>query len=96
MAGVFITVSPLQDQIDTLTFQKQSLKAKADRFEEALKEKTEEQLKVNGNYIQSHHTIQWIAIGSRPRSRTLRRSQKVQSHHFLILLLFLYSFIQHL
>ncbi|XP_040440333.1 microtubule-associated tumor suppressor candidate 2 [Falco naumanni] len=36
----------LQDQIDTLTFQKQSLKAKADRFEEALKEKTEEQLKI--------------------------------------------------
>ncbi|NWW90922.1 MTUS2 protein, partial [Rhynochetos jubatus] len=31
----------LQDQIDTLTFQNQSLKAKADRFEEALKKNTE-------------------------------------------------------
>ncbi|XP_074672000.1 microtubule-associated tumor suppressor candidate 2 isoform X3 [Strix aluco] len=36
----------LQDQIDTLTFQSQSLKAKADRFEEALKKNTEEQLKI--------------------------------------------------
>uniref|UniRef100_A0A8B9CVF1 Microtubule associated scaffold protein 2 n=1 Tax=Anser brachyrhynchus TaxID=132585 RepID=A0A8B9CVF1_9AVES len=36
----------LQDQIDTLTFQNQSLKAKADRFEEALKKSTEEQLKI--------------------------------------------------
>ncbi|KAM6212442.1 microtubule-associated tumor suppressor candidate 2 [Sarcoramphus papa] len=36
----------LQDQIDTLTFQNQSLKAKADRFEEALKKNTEEQLKI--------------------------------------------------
>lgn len=36
-----------QDQIDTLTFQNQSLKAKADRFEEALKKNTEEQLKVD-------------------------------------------------
>ncbi|KFO80333.1 Microtubule-associated tumor suppressor candidate 2, partial [Cuculus canorus] len=36
----------LQDQIDTLTFQNQSLKAKADRFEEALKKTTEEQLKM--------------------------------------------------
>uniref|UniRef100_A0A8C5J7E8 Microtubule associated scaffold protein 2 n=1 Tax=Junco hyemalis TaxID=40217 RepID=A0A8C5J7E8_JUNHY len=39
----------LQDQIDTLTFQNQSLKAKADRFEEALKKNTEEQLKVDDN-----------------------------------------------
>ncbi|XP_069738955.1 microtubule-associated tumor suppressor candidate 2 isoform X1 [Phaenicophaeus curvirostris] len=36
----------LQDQIDTLTFQNQSLKAKADRFEEALKKTTDEQLKM--------------------------------------------------
>ncbi|XP_042723210.1 microtubule-associated tumor suppressor candidate 2 [Lagopus leucura] len=36
----------LQDQIDTFTFQNQSLKAKADRFEEALKKSTEEQLKI--------------------------------------------------
>ncbi|XP_009642905.1 microtubule-associated tumor suppressor candidate 2 [Egretta garzetta] len=36
----------LQDQIDTLTFQNHSLKAKADRFEEALKKNTEEQLKI--------------------------------------------------
>ncbi|XP_054076569.1 microtubule-associated tumor suppressor candidate 2 [Rissa tridactyla] len=36
----------LQDQVDTLTFQNQSLKAKADRFEEALKKNTEEQLKI--------------------------------------------------
>lgn len=50
MAGVFIAVSLLQDQIDTLTFQNQSLKAKADRFEEALKKNTEEQLKVDGHY----------------------------------------------
>ncbi|NXC47019.1 MTUS2 protein, partial [Penelope pileata] len=35
----------LQDQVDTLTFQNQSLKAKADRFEEALNKNTEEQLK---------------------------------------------------
>lgn len=68
-------MSPLQDQIDTLTFQNQSLKAKADRFEEALKKNTEEQLKVDGNYsctvikicvsrYDSHHTVQWIAMGS--------------------------------
>ncbi|XP_009863209.1 PREDICTED: microtubule-associated tumor suppressor candidate 2-like, partial [Apaloderma vittatum] len=36
----------LQDQIDILTFQNQSLKAKADRFEEALKKNNEEQLKI--------------------------------------------------
>ncbi|XP_051474269.1 microtubule-associated tumor suppressor candidate 2 isoform X3 [Apus apus] len=36
----------LQDEIDTLTFQNQSLKDKADRFEEALKKNTEEQLKM--------------------------------------------------
>lgn len=72
-----VDVSPLQDQIDTLTFQNQSLKAKADRFEEALKKNTEEQLKVDGNYnctvikicvskYDSHHGIQWIAMGSLP------------------------------
>lgn len=44
---VLIRVFPPQDQIDTLTFQNQSLKAKADRFEEALKKSTEEQLKVD-------------------------------------------------
>lgn len=59
---------PLQDQIDTLTFQNQSLKAKADRFEEALKKSTEEQLKVDGHYnyavikicaptCGTHHTV---------------------------------------
>ncbi|XP_054830294.1 microtubule-associated tumor suppressor candidate 2 isoform X2 [Eublepharis macularius] len=36
----------LQDQVDTLTFQSQSLKDKAKRFEEALKKNTEEQLEV--------------------------------------------------
>nr|XP_056714076.1 microtubule-associated tumor suppressor candidate 2 [Euleptes europaea] len=36
----------LQDQVDTLTFQSQSLKDKARRFEEALKKNTEEQLEV--------------------------------------------------
>ncbi|XP_062423147.1 microtubule-associated tumor suppressor candidate 2 [Rhea pennata] len=36
----------LQDQVDTLTFQNQSLKDKAKRFEEALKKNTEEQLEV--------------------------------------------------
>jgi len=75
--GVFIGVSSFQDQIDTLTFQNQSLKAKADRFEEALKKNTEEQLKVDGNCnytvlkihvpkYDSHHAIQWIAMGSLP------------------------------
>ncbi|POI27974.1 hypothetical protein CIB84_008273, partial [Bambusicola thoracicus] len=34
------------DQIDTFTFQNQFLKAKADRFEEALKKNNEEQLKI--------------------------------------------------
>lgn len=48
-ADVLIGVFPPQDQIDTLTFQNQSLKAKADRFEEALKKNTEEQLKVDDN-----------------------------------------------
>lgn len=46
-ADVLIGVLSPQDQIDTLTFQNQSLKAKADRFEEALKKNTEEQLKVD-------------------------------------------------
>ncbi|KAM8820667.1 microtubule-associated tumor suppressor candidate 2 [Eudromia elegans] len=36
----------LQDQVDTLTFQNQSLKDKAKRFEEALKKNTEEQLEI--------------------------------------------------
>ncbi|XP_054241837.1 microtubule-associated tumor suppressor candidate 2 [Indicator indicator] len=36
----------LQDQIDILTFQNQTLKAKAERFEEALKKNNEEQLKI--------------------------------------------------
>ncbi|XP_025064495.1 microtubule-associated tumor suppressor candidate 2 [Alligator sinensis] len=36
----------LQDQVDTLTFQNQSLRDKAKRFEEALKKNTEEQLEV--------------------------------------------------
>ncbi|KFV87268.1 Microtubule-associated tumor suppressor candidate 2, partial [Struthio camelus australis] len=36
----------LQDQVDTLIFQNQSLKDKAKRFEEALKKNTEEQLEV--------------------------------------------------
>uniref|UniRef100_A0A8B9EN48 Microtubule associated scaffold protein 2 n=1 Tax=Anser cygnoides TaxID=8845 RepID=A0A8B9EN48_ANSCY len=40
------TTARFEDQIDTLTFQNQSLKAKADRFEEALKKSTEEQLKI--------------------------------------------------
>ncbi|KAG8147379.1 hypothetical protein E2320_022593, partial [Naja naja] len=34
------------DQVDTLTFQSQSLKDKAKRFEEALKKNTEEQLEI--------------------------------------------------
>ena len=49
MAGVFIGVSPLQDQTDTLTLQNQPPKAKAERSEEALKGKKKEQLQVNGN-----------------------------------------------
>ncbi|XP_021234212.1 microtubule-associated tumor suppressor candidate 2 [Numida meleagris] len=36
----------LQDEIDTLTFQNKCLKARADRFEEALKKNNEEQLKI--------------------------------------------------
>lgn len=73
-----VDVSPVQDQVDTLTFQNQSLKAKADRFEEALKKNTEEQLKVDGDYnctvikihvskYDSHHAIKWMAMGSLPQ-----------------------------
>ena len=36
----------LQDQVDTLTFQSQSLRDRARRFEEALRRNTEEQLEV--------------------------------------------------
>jgi hypothetical protein len=36
----------LQDQVDTLTFQSQSLRDRAQRFEEALRKNTEEQLEV--------------------------------------------------
>lgn len=36
----------LQDQVDTLTFQSQSLRDRARRFEEALRKNTEEQLEV--------------------------------------------------
>lgn len=117
---MFVGVSPLQDQIDTLTFQNQSLKAKADRFEEALKKNTEEQLKVDGNCnctviklraskCDSHLAIQWIAMGSltqgqggrsQPRPQILSSDGESEIlayiHHFLILLLFLYSFTQHL
>lgn len=39
-------LSPLQDQVDTLTFQSQSLRDRARRFEEALRKNTEEQLEV--------------------------------------------------
>lgn len=35
-----------QDQVDTLTFQSQSLRDRARRFEEALRKSTEEQLEV--------------------------------------------------
>lgn len=37
----------LQDQVDTLTFQSQSLRDRARRFEEALRKNTEEQLEVS-------------------------------------------------
>lgn len=36
----------LQDQVDTLTFQSQSLRDRAQRFEEALRKNTEQQLEV--------------------------------------------------
>lgn len=36
----------LQDQVDMLTFQSQSLRDRAQRFEEALRKTTEEQLEV--------------------------------------------------
>lgn len=36
-----------QDQVDTLTFQNQSLRDKAKRFEEALRRSTDEQIVVN-------------------------------------------------
>ena len=36
-----------QDQVDTLTFQNQSLKDKAKRFEEALRRSTDEQIVVS-------------------------------------------------
>ncbi|ELK25187.1 Microtubule-associated tumor suppressor candidate 2 [Myotis davidii] len=41
-----LLVSLLQDQVDTLTFQSQSLRDRARRFEEALQKNTEEQLEV--------------------------------------------------
>lgn len=59
MIGMFIGVSLFQDQIDTLTFQNQSLKAKADRFEEALKKTNDEQLKVDDSY---NYTVMKIHI----------------------------------
>lgn len=37
-----------QDQVDTLTFQNESLKDKAKRFEEALRRSTDEQIIVSG------------------------------------------------
>ena len=37
----------VQDQVDTLTFQNQSLRDKAKRFEEALRRSTDEQIVVS-------------------------------------------------
>lgn len=37
----------MQDQVDTLTFQNQSLRDKAKRFEEALRRSTDEQIVVS-------------------------------------------------
>lgn len=39
-------LSSLQDQVDTLIFQSQSLRDRARRFEDALKRNTEDQLQV--------------------------------------------------
>lgn len=41
-----ISCCHLQDQVDMLTFQSQSLRDRAQRFEEALRKTTEEQLEV--------------------------------------------------
>ena len=38
---------PVQDQVDTLTFQNQTLRDKAKRFEEALRRSTDEQIVVS-------------------------------------------------
>ncbi len=48
MLIVFVCVWMLvQDQVDTLTFQNQSLRDKAKRFEEALRRSTDEQIVVS-------------------------------------------------
>lgn len=49
-----LLVSLLQDQVDTLTFQSQSLRDRARRFEEALQKNTEEQLEVS-SFPGLHH-----------------------------------------
>lgn len=42
-----VTYVWMQDQVDTLTFQNQSLRDKAKRFEEALRRSTDEQIVVS-------------------------------------------------
>lgn len=46
----------VQDQVDTLTFQNQSLRDKAKRFEEALRRSTDEQIVVSTYRIRKLHS----------------------------------------
>lgn len=60
----------LQDQVDTLTFQSQSLRDRARRFEEALRKNTEEQLEVVTAVRASQH-LGGPGVGSPAQGRGL-------------------------
>lgn len=59
-----LLVSLLQDQVDTLTFQSQSLRDRARRFEEALQKNTEEQLEVSSFPGLQHRGAQRGSVAS--------------------------------
>lgn len=63
-----LLVSLLQDQVDTLTFQSQSLRDRARRFEEALRKNTEEQLEVWSFPGLQHCGAQWGSVDFTPGS----------------------------
>lgn len=63
-----LLVSLLQDQVDTLTFQSQSLRDRARRFEEALQKNTEEQLEVSSFPGLQHHGAQRGSVDFSPGS----------------------------
>lgn len=52
----------VQDQVDTLTFQNQTLRDKAKRFEEALRRGTEEQIVVSFSYAQANNSYESLEI----------------------------------